>query len=584
MGTSPADLVVRGGRLANVYTGEMLRADVAVCGEWIAAVGDCQAAIGPDTWLLDASGRVVTPGLIDAHIHTYEAHLAVANIAPPLLAHGVTTIATDFYGETVVAGSEAIRLGLEAARSSPLNVLWTLPLPALYQDRPFVHTCSVDADELAEMLEWDECIGVNECFSSFVNAGDVDVLRFMRRARQLRKALCGHGSEVSGSELMAWAAAGGCLDDHECVTADEVVEKARLGIRIVLREGSGASDVRRCLAAITETGVDPRRFCFCADLLSPVDLLREGDIDRCVRYAIEAGVDFVEAVRMGSLNAAETLHVDAWLGGIAPGKRADLCVLRGAPAAFRIDDVVAGGRIVVQEGEYVGTAPAIDYPARARTTVRLPELTTDRFRIGTRADEFARVRAIRVRDGSIVTEESIVELPVREGAIQANPQHGVLKVASFERHGQTGRVGVGFVEGFGLSAGALASTYNPHCQHLLVLGAADDDMLLAAQTIEEMQGGFAVVRDGAVLARVPLPLYGLLSERPAKELVEQIEAAIAAARQLGCTLSAPFHTLAFLGLPVVIGKLKICSAGLVDVWQGRTVPVEVEAGQVAEVA
>jgi adenine deaminase len=186
---------------------------------------------------------------------------------------------------------------------------------------------------------------------------------------------------------------------------------------------------------------------------------------------------------------------------------------------------------------------------------------------------------IVVRDGSIVTAEAIVPLAVRDGALQADPAADVLKLASWERHGNTGRVGLGFVRGFGLERGAIASSYNPHCQHLLSVGADDADMAAAARAVRDMGGGFAVAEKGELLATVPLPLYGLLSERPADELVVEIEAAIAAARSLGCGLSAPFHTLAFVGLPVVIGTLKICSEGLVDVWAQRIVPVEAAGAQ-----
>ena len=574
-GERPADLVITGGTLVNVHTGERYPAGVAVHGELIAAVGDVEAMIGPDTERVDATGLHLTPGLIDAHVHTYEMHLAVPHVASAMLRHGVTTIATDFYGEAVVAGVPAVRASLDAAHATPLNVLFTVPMPAYVQDRPFVHTETIGDADVADMLEWDDCIGIDECFAPLVADGNEVLLDLMERARASGKALCGHGSETHDRALMGWAAVGGHLDDHECIAPEEAVEKARLGIRIVLREGSGASDVKTCLPAITTYGLDPRRFSFCSDLLSPVDLVREGDIDRCVRYAIEAGVDPVEAVRMGSLNAAETLRVDHLLGAVAPGKRADICLVDGPLEDFAVRHVVAGGRLVVRDGEYAGPAPELDYPAAARDTIRLPkDPEASDFAVRTRARGRVNARVIDVRDGSIVTTEAILPLPVRDGAIQADPAAGVLKLASWERHGRTGKVGLGFVRGFELERGAMASTYNPHCQHLVCVGADDADLAIAARAVRDMGGGFAVVDAGDVIARVPLPLYGLLSERPADELVVEIEAAIAATRTLGCRLSAPFHTLAFVGLPVVIGTLKICSEGLVDVWRQEIVPVE----------
>src|SRR5581483_370440 len=266
-----------------------------------------------------------------------------------------------------------------------------------------------------------------------------------------------------------------------CVDPDEVLEKVRAGVRIVLREGSGVSDVANCLPVITQWGVDARRFCFCSDLLSPVDLVRRGDIDYCVRLAIQAGVPPVDAVRMGSLNAAETLRIDTWVGAVAPGKRADVCVVSSPLEAFRIRDVVAGGRVVVRDGTYDGTTSIPDYPPAVRSTVKLASPPTRAsFRVPAAADGAAHVRVIEVRGGSLITHELLRELPVEDGAYAADPDSDVAKVASFERHGKTGKIGLGFVSGFGLRAGAVASTYNPHCQHLIVLGVDDADMAVAA--------------------------------------------------------------------------------------------------------
>ncbi|HSZ04130.1 MAG TPA: adenine deaminase C-terminal domain-containing protein [Solirubrobacteraceae bacterium] len=577
LGRSPADLVVEGGTLVNVLTGEIYPADVAIVGDTIAATGSVDGMIGADTIRVRADAKHIVPGLIDEHLHTYETHLTPAALAPAMLTHGVTTIATDFYGEAVVAGRSAIQLQLQLAKALPMNVLWTLPMPAFYQDQPFLHTGSLTAEDMRAMLAWPECIGVNECFAGFVLGRDEVMLELMELARDLGKILCGHASEVRGRDAAAWAAYGGYLDDHECVDPDEVIEKARAGVRIVLREGSGVSDVVNCLPAITRAGLDPRRFSFCSDLLSPVDLLRRGDIDYCVRLAIEAGVPAIDAIRMGSLNAAETLGVERWLGSVAPGKQADLCLVAEPLERFAITDVIAKGRVVVAEGEYRGPVAIPEYPAEVRQTVKLAATPTAQTFAIPASPGGALVRVIEVSDGSLITDELHMELPVRDGVYVPEPASAVNKVASFERHGKTGLVGLGFVSGYGLRAGAVASTYNPHCQNLIAVGADDHDMATVASTVAEMGGGFAVVRDGQVLASVPLPLYGLLSDRPAEELVAQIEAAIEAIRSLGSELSAPFHTLAFLGLPVVIGKLKICSLGLIDVWASEVVGLEIPA-------
>jgi adenine deaminase len=577
LGRTQADHAILGGRVVNVHTGEIYEADVAVAGSEIALVGDASECVGPDTKVLRARDRYVVPGLIDAHLHTYETHLSVGHLAVPMLEHGVTTIATDFYGEAVVEGKQAIRASLTAAERSLLNVLWTLPMPAYYQDRPFVHSGSLDDGDMRQMLAWPECVGINECFAPYVVAGDSFLLDLMDEARARGKALCGHASEIRGRQAMAWAAFGGYLDDHECVAVDEVIEKARMGVRIVLREGSGVTDVRNCLPAITEAGLDARRFSFCSDLLSPLDLVREGNIDRCVRYACEAGVPAIDAVRMGSLNAAETLGVDRRLGSVAPGKRADICLVGGRLEDFEVEAVIAGGRLVVEGGAYTGPEVRAIYPEEARSSVRLSHTpATEDFVVRSERRGTTTIRAIEVTDGSLISKEVLVDLPVVDGVIAPAPEKDTCKVASFERHGRSGDIGVGFVKGFGLRRGAVASTYNPHCQHLLVLGAEDNEMVAAARAVADMGGGFCVVAGGQVRAAVPLPIYGLLSDQRAEVVVGEIEGAVKVLRNLGCRLSAPWHTLAFLGLPVIIGELKICSKGLIDVWKGEVVALEVD--------
>jgi adenine deaminase len=531
--------------------------------------------VGPDTIRVDAAGKWIVPGLVDEHLHTYETHLTPAALAPAMLLHGVTTLATDFYGEAVVAGRQAIETQLGMAKDLPMNVLWTLPMPAFYQDLPFLHTGSLTADDMRHMLASSDCIGINECFAASVLSRDEVLLGLMEQARGLGKILCGHASEVRGSEASAWAAYGGYLDDHECVDPEEDVEKARAGDLIVLREGSGVSDVANCLPAITRTGIDSRRFCFCSDLLSPLDLLRRGDIDYCVRLAIEHGVPPVEAIRMGSLNGAETLGVDRRIGSVTPGKQADICLVASPLEKFEIVDVIAKGQVVVRDGKYIAESRIPEYPPSARDTVRLSgRPVANTFRVATTSSGETRIRVIRITDGSLITNEQIVTVPVRDGALWPDPERDIAKVASFERHGKTGNIGLGFVSGYGLRQGAVASTYNPHCQHLMVLGLNDYDMAVAANVVAEMGGGFAVVKGGKALAQVPLPIYGLLSDKSAVETVDLIDKAVGAIRSLGSPLSAPFHTLAFLGLPVVIGKLKISSIGLVDVWAKKVVELE----------
>jgi len=574
---SPADLVIRNCRILDVHTGQIFDGGIAVVGNRIARVGNIDAVIGSLTRVVEGNERIAVPGLIDGHIHTYESHLPVAELARGLLSHGVTTIVTDFYGEAVVSGPAAVRASLDEAGASLLNIAFVLPMPALYQDRPFMHTGTIDLESMEEMATWPECLGLNECFAKYLLAGEPELRRLVDVVHAQRGKVCGHGAELDYDEIQAWSAYLGAVDDHETVGGEEALAKLRAGIHVIAREGSGVSDLANILRTIVETGADTRRISFCTDILSPLDLLRRGSIDHCVRLAISTGVPAVEAIRMATLNGAECHRLDGICGSLSPGRRADIVLLKGDIDEFEVDTVVAAGQVAVEGGKLPTRLTSPERPSFAYNTVKVPEIAAEMFAVpGPQGTASVRVRVIGVRDGSLITEELERDLAVRDDQIIPAPDRGILKIAAIERHGKSGKIGLGFIEGFGLNAGAIASTYNPHCQHLLVLGTSDEEMAVAAAECARLGGGFVVVAGGAVRASVPFPLYGLLSEEPIESLVSQIERVTNVLHDLGCELSAPFHSLAFSGLPVTIGRLKISSAGLIDVWAGEQVPLVIE--------
>jgi adenine deaminase len=571
---TPADLVVRDCRVLDVITGTMFEGGIAVVGDRIAYVGEIEDLVGPDTTLLEGKRRIATPGLIDGHIHTYESHLPVSELARGMFRRGVTTIITDFYGEAVVRGVEAVKASLKEAASSPLNAVFVLPMPALYQDDPFVHTKTIDLARMEEMASWPECHGLNECFTKSLVGGEPMMRRLVDVVQAKGGKVCGHGSEVSEREVQAWGGWVRRLDDHEAVSGEEALEKLRAGIHIIAREGSGVYDVANIVRTLLEKKADLRRVSFCTDLISPLDLLRRGSIDHCVRLCIGLGVPPVTAVQMATLNSAETHQLDHEVGCLAPGRRADIVLLAGELETFTPDLVIAAGKPVAEGGRNLDERQPPKRPDFAHNTVRPGPITPEKFAVvGPQGADNVLARVIGVADGTIITKQLQRRLPVRHGVIQPASEQGVNEIAAIERHSGLGAIGLGFVEGFGLQRGAMASTYNPHCQHMLVVGASREDMAVAATRSAANGGGFVVVDDGKVVAEAPMPLYGILSEASIDELVAQIEAAIAALKRLGCTLEAPFHTLAFAGLPVSIGTLKISSAGLIDVWRGEAVPI-----------
>lgn len=573
----PADKVVSNVRVLDVHSGTIAEGGIAIVGHRIAFVGEVDDLVGTNTEVIDGRGRIAIPGLIDGHIHTYESHLPIGEVARGFFRHGVTTIITDFYGESVVRGIEAIRASLEEAEATGLNTVFVLPMPALYQDEPFVHTGTIDLAAMEEMAAWENCHGLNECFVKYLTGGEPRMQRLVDEVQAHGGKVCGHGSEASENEVQAWGGWVRRLDDHEAISGEEALSRIRAGIHVIAREGSGVTDVKNIVSYLVEKRADLRRVSFCTDILSPVDLLSRGSIDYCVRLVMEEGVPPVTAIQMATINSAECHQIDHDVGVLAPGRRADIILLDGAIEEFRIGTVLAAGEVVAEAGRNTRERVAVARPDFAYDTVKIGAVDAASFTVEAPAGaDGVLARVIGVGDGTIVTRSLERRLAVRNGLVQPSLAHGINLIAAIDRYaGDPQKMGVGFVEGFNLARGAMASTYNPHYQHLLVVGAAAEDMAVAAQACAEQGGGFVVVDGGRVTARVPLPLYGLLSEASIDRLADEIAAAFAALRELGCPLETPFHTLAFTGLPVSIGRLKINSRGLVDVWRGETVPVVV---------
>lgn len=572
MGKRPADLVIQGGKLVNVLTREIYLADVAILGDRIAAVGKVDHTVGPETAIIEAQGKYLTPGLIDVHLHTHGTQLNIVEFAVAALPRGTTGLGADFYGEAVVGGMQAVRTCLDLARNLPLKVWFMLPTPGYYQNIPFGHSGRPTREDMFQMLDWPECFGMDDTFASKIVAGDSKILELVDAVQERAKKIGGHGSEISGKPLVAWMAYVRASDDHECVDPEEAIEKARLGLHIVMREGSGSPNVSNVIKAVTEYGLDPRRFCFCTDLIMPLHIEKYGLIDNAVRKAIRAGVPPVVAVQMATLNAAECLKVDDDYGSISPGKVADVLLIDDL-AGFEVALVIAKGELVAREGRMLKELQPARFPEWAYGTVQLPHPITPEdlvLRVENDQSEVA-VRVITATGDSLVTGEEQIKVSVKDGFITTDVQRDLLKVAAIERVQGTREIGVGLVHGFGLQSGAIATTYNSQQQNLVVLGTNDQDMVNAANTLAEVGGGFIAVEQGKVKALLELPLFGLLSDQPYADFLIRLRELNQAVAELGCDFPAPFHTLGFAGLPVDIGTLKISPKGLIDVWQGEVV-------------
>jgi adenine deaminase len=569
-----ADLVVKNGKLVNVHSGKITPADVAITGKKISYVGDMSGKISEKSaQVIDATGKYITPGLIETHIHVHETHMPITELARAIVPHGTTALITDFYGEGVVAGPKAIKFFIDEAKKTPLKVFWVLPLPGYYQNEPFGHTRNLTRSQIHAMLKWPECHGVNEAFAQFIVNRDPFLLDLINRARAKGKIIYGHGSEIMGDALQVWLNAAGRIADHETSRTDEAVERHRLGIWISAREGSGCTDETAVLKAITENGLDTRRFMFCTDVVSPIQLSTLGHIDNNVRLAMKNGIDPVAAIQMATVNAAEFMRADESIGSVAPGKFADLLIVEDPLETFRVSTVIANGRTVAENGHLTTRLPHVSYPKYMYNTVRFRKpINPKDFRVRAPIQNGSvQALVIGMREGSVITDELHETLRVHDHQVLPDVERDILKVAVLERHLKSGKIGTAFVHGFHLKRGAVGSTWDSQRVDAIIIGTNDEDMAFVANHLKKVGGGFVVATDKKIQSELELPLLGILARDEFPKVVEKLEQTYSAARELGCKFEYPFHSLGFLGYRSGIGNLRITYSGLVQVWQEKTV-------------
>jgi adenine deaminase len=562
LGKEPADLVVEGGTLVNVATAEIYPADVAVKGQRIAAVGDVGYTKGESTTVVDAEGRYLTPGLVDAHLHQYHSYIGVNPYVEALLRHGVTATADGFYGPGIIAGIDAIRFFKEAYEQMPIRLIFLVPTLSWVQNRALGLTPAggITPDDMLEILSWEGCYGLEEPpFFPVIMKYD-ELLDVLDAALDQRKVITGHASGISGRELQAYVAVG-TATDHESVEVSDAVAKARAGMRLLMRQGSGCTDVPEVVRAYTERGVDPRALAFCADVASPEKLVYEGTIDHAIRVAIAQGVLPVRAIQMATLNAAEVFYAQQDIGVIAPGRFADMLFVDSL-VDFSIDTVMVGGSVVVKADTLVASLPETTYPSAFYGTVELAApVTAEDLLVRSDATE-AEVRVIGVTEGSLETDERRVRLAVVDGVVQPDLDNDILRIAMIDRLGKGTGIGLGFVQGFGLKSGAIGSTANAVCENLILVGDSAEDMAVAAQALVEARGGKVVVNAGEVVALVEMPLLGLHAADPLDVVMEKFTRAFTAIRELGGTLRNPFSQMEFCFACGEIGDIKLSEEGL----------------------
>jgi len=554
-GDEPADLVLRNGRVINVYTGEIINTDVALTGDTIVGLGSEYRGVEE----VDLGNRYVCPGLIDAHVHIESSMVTPYQFARTVVPRGATTVVTDPHEIANVAGVAGIRYMLAASQGLPLTVFVNLPscVPATHMGTA---GASLAAEDLIPLLELPRVLGLAE----FMNVpGAVLGLpgAFDKLAAFDGGIIDGHAPGITGQWLQAYVGAGPG-SDHESTSVEEMLEKLRLGMYAFIRESTATKNLRALVPAVTPE--NSRRCAFGTDDRHPADLVDEGHVDYLVRLAIETGLDPITTLRMATLNAAEAFRLRD-RGAIAPRKRADLVVFSDL-RDFRPEMVYFGGQLVARDGLPEGDWPE---PKVERTEVGNSvhvDCDSLSFRVVVSGGdaEASRVRVIGLIPDQVVTEHLIELVPIVDGQVMSSVERDILKIAVVERHVGTGNVGLGLVHGFGLKRGALAGSVGHDAHNLTVVGCDDVSMLTAIRSVVEMGGGLAAADGEAVLATVPLPIAGLMSDKPVEVVRADMDRLIGAAHELGSPLHDPLMTLGFMALEV-IPSLKLTDQGLVDV-------------------
>ncbi|MBW2072047.1 MAG: adenine deaminase [Deltaproteobacteria bacterium] len=563
-GKRPVDLLFKNCQIVDVFAGVLQETEVAVFDGQIVGFGE-----RPAREEVDLAGAILCPGLIDGHLHLESSMLHPAEFARAVLPHGTTSVVADPHEIANVAGLPGVQFMLEATEDIGLDVFFMAPscVPASHLESSGAR---LDGNDLQSLQQFSRILGLGEVMNfPGVIEGDAEIMDKIQRF--CGKVVDGHAPGLSGAGLDAYLSAG-IGSDHECIRLAEAKEKLSKGMFIMIREGSQARDLENLAPLVTVR--NERRCMLVSDDCHPEELATRGHMDSMVSRAMNLGIEPMMAIRMATRNPAEYFGLRR-LGAIAPGCQADMLVLTTLQP-FHIDRVYKAGKLVAAAGGCL--LEMVVKTAGLPVTMKLSAVRLEDLRIECRGQW---LRVIRLIPGSLITGEDIVRVVERNGEAVSDPQNDLLKVAVFERHHGSGRRGLGFVHGFGLRSGALASTVAHDSHNLVVVGADDADMVTAVNSLRELGGGLAVADRGKVIATLPLPLAGLMSTASLQEVVAGNSKVNEAAAALGATVEHPFMALSFLALPV-IPRLKITDYGLVDGEQLAQVPLFVDDAPVRE--
>lgn len=547
-GFEKADLVIKNANIVNVLSEEIHKAGIAIVDGIIAGIGENYSGEKE----IDIQGAYVTPSFIDGHVHLESTMMLPSEFAKVALPAGTTTVIIDPHEISNVLGLHGISFMHEAVKNLPLDV-YTM-LPSCVPATPF-ETSGFDLNsyDLSLLIDKPWVLGLAEMmnFPGVLNQ-DNNVMAKLELAKSRGKCIDGHAPYLHGKDLCAYIASG-VKSDHECTTPDEAVEKLRLGMYVMIREGTAAKDLDALMPVLKTCNT--RKCIFVTDDRHPADLKEH--INGMVRRAVEAGVDPVKAVQIASLNTAEYFGLKN-LGAIAPGYKADLLILPDLKT-FKPDLVIKNGVVAAENGKLIAELPENEALA-VRNSVNVRWITPEDFRIEANG---SKVTALEVIPHQLITKSVVSEVKIEDGNAVSNIDNDTLKICVIERHRATGNIGKGFVKGFNLKCGAIASTVAHDSHNMIVIGTNDADMYAAAVALIKCKGGKVVVKDGEVISELPLPIAGLMSDRNFDYVVNKCEELNKTAHSIGCRIEDPFMTMGFLSLPV-IPELKVTDKGVFD--------------------
>lgn len=563
-GTEPADLVITGGRLFNVFTGELLDGfTVAVKHGKIACVGrDPENGIGDETQIIHADGKTLIPGLIDGHTHIAWM-FTPENFLKHAMTGGTTTIVTEIYDPCYVCGNPGALEFLAALEDQPIKFFAVAPAMVSISRR----TRGISTKDLQALLSRDDVLGIGESYwQGVLQEPDIYLPEF-EQARAMGKTIEGHSAGASEKKLNAYVAAG-VSSCHEPIRAEEALDRLRLGMHVMVREGSVRKELKE-IAKLKDTGVDLRRLTLVSDGLSPSGIMEDGYMESIVQKAIDYGFKPEDAIRMATLNIAEHFSLDGRIGAIAPGRDADILII---PGLDRIapETVISNGKIIARNGKGLVEPRPYTFSAQAHHSIKLPrQLTASDFCVKAKKEvSLQKVRIIEMIT-DLVTREKIVELPVSDEKIAGDPARDIIKIAAIDRSIGPGEMFTGFIKGFGLRSGAFALSAAWDAVDIIVTGTRDADMAAAVNRIRELQGGVVVVDQGDIIEELPLPVFGILSDQPVEKIAARTRAICKALSARGVPHPDPLLTIATL-TTAAIPFFKICEEGYVRFKDGVT--------------